>query len=71
MAEPARCLVCRDPLPDHDFPGATTCREWADAAAARIGDALDEDTYRRLMVMRAMCQLYAALRDGRETIDEP
>jgi hypothetical protein len=39
---PPVCTVCGDTLPDHDFPGATTCRQWADATAARLGDMLDE-----------------------------
>src|SRR3954463_15726061 len=49
MSDPVLCQVCGDELPDHDFPGVTTCREWADATAARLGDLLDEDTSRDLM----------------------
>jgi hypothetical protein len=71
MTDPVRCQVCGDTLPDHDFPGATTCREWADAAAGRLGDLLDEATYNDLLLMRLCCQLFAAVRDGREKIGEP
>jgi hypothetical protein len=59
MAEPARCQVCGEVLTDHDVPGARTCAEWADAAAAKLGDLLDEDSYRRLVRLKNWCRLFS------------
>jgi hypothetical protein len=53
------CTVCGYPLPDHEFPGVTTCAEWCDAAATRLGDILDDDTYRRLVQLRNWCRLFS------------
>jgi hypothetical protein len=50
---------------------AATCRQYADALARERGDLLPEELYRSLMPMRLWCQLSAALRDGKERIDEP
>jgi hypothetical protein len=58
-------------LPGHYFPGVTTCAAWCAAAAARLGDTLDDAVYYDLLLTRAFCALFAALRDGRETIGEP
>lgn len=37
----------------------------------RLWDLLPEDVFADLMRMRALCGLFAAIRDGRETIGEP
>jgi hypothetical protein len=68
MPEPIRCTVCGHELPGHDFPGASTCQEWAGAEAARLVGLLTEDTNRELMLTRSLCQRYATIRD---TIGEP
>jgi hypothetical protein len=49
------CTVCGDILPSREYPEARTCREWADATAARLGDMLGEETYRDLMLVRGLC----------------
>jgi hypothetical protein len=68
---PPVCTVCGEDLPDDRHPGATTCREWADAVAARLGDMMSDAAYFYLMLLRRLCQVFAAMRDGRERIDEP
>jgi hypothetical protein len=68
---PPVCTVCGDELPDDRHPGAKTCREWANAAAARLGDVLPDDVYFCLMLTRWLCQLSAAIRDGPDALDEP
>jgi hypothetical protein len=68
MPEPIRCTVCGHELPDHDFPGASACQEWAEAEAARLVGLLTEDTNRELMLTRSLCQRYATIRD---TLGEP
>jgi hypothetical protein len=70
VPEQACCAACGDELPD-DFPRATTCREWADAYARRLGGLLSEELYQSLLLVRGLCQLVAALQDGRNTIGEP
>lgn len=47
-----------------------TCADWCDAAAAKLGDVLDEDSYERLQRLKAMCLFWAELREGRDVTDE-
>jgi hypothetical protein len=68
MPEPL-CSCCGVLLPDATVPGPTTCRQWVDAVVRHQGDLLSEDLCRDLELIRVFCALYAAIRDGEETID--
>jgi hypothetical protein len=65
------CSACGQELPDGCHPGTTTCREWCNEAARRLGDCLPEGVYHELLRARQWCELFAAIRGGRETIGEP
>ncbi len=63
------CTRCLDPLPDDRHPHARTCADWCHAEARRYGDCLDDATEQDLTVLRALCGLTEALREGRERIE--
>jgi hypothetical protein len=71
MPDPVCCEVCGLPLPEVDFPGVQTCREWADTVARQHGDMLLEEIARGLDFLLAYCRLFAAIRTGQESIGEP
>jgi hypothetical protein len=64
------CRQCDDPLPADCPPIVTTCKGYANWRAHQRGDMLTEAEAIDLTLLKGLCALDVAIRDGLELLPE-